>query len=1280
MLFKSARKKHGVAIAGIFLLILFLTTYKAGAQADVAGTDPKIGCTQTFCLSVWKSGTSLVGRILDNFGGAKVDIDFGPVPSDAYVVVEPGSSKILVAFTDPATAGSLTDFFVDSAGQKTQLSPTQFYKAPTSTKIDAAYDPVRNSFLLARGSIGLNIDGTSGSYGTVKFFEPSGISTNDPTNSGSYNRILYNKNTNQFEALISVITNSLSQDSTGVFRPITTETMNSYVYSPVTGPTTYPTYTAAGGALPVQNFPYSEDGDMIYNSKDSTTVLVYTNNGYIFMYKSPYSTSTYDQYTGQIRTTYSTPIIRGFTGSAGSLPTTQKPSPESISSTPLSFDPVNNKYVLALSRGGIGYIQMMGSDFTNSGSEFSLGSVLSPPVIHYDASSGKHLVVYATSSGLIQTRFIDASSGSPAVFMPRAYTQPADGETSFYTVFDKTNLIALGEGSRRLGDVQATFEHPTLKSRLKGTLEFSKTDVDLTSLVIEATDTATAINKAGTKGLANKILLVPDSNNGGGVRVCPYASAVAKITENCLGELLFRGPFPETQGAVEVKAASQSGAPLAHWSFDAVGNNYQFADSKGNTPGTGSPLANGPVLADDGKFGKALILDGVDDLVTVDDKPNSALDPITGITVSAWVFLDSRAGHPYKTVLRKPPSTADDPWGLYDLLLDSANGKIEFLLSKGTVGSYKQVFSKDAIPLQTWTLVTGTWDGTTMKIFINGVLQNSAAFSGPIGTNDKPVYIGKSQWANTNHWAGKIDDVFVYNKALADAEVKELNDDYQNKIAALLGQQETLFYEIAGLSGSGAMLLEAGQSTPTPTPSSGGASPSPIASPGTSPAAQKTESKLSLTKTFLAADNKKTEVAASYKIKNLPDQEAGKGHVHAFLDGGQYIPVYSKILELKGLPAGEHKLKLELVNHDHTKYTPAASKEITFTVGSAASPGPPASPSPSPSPNAPVITITSPADKSIAAGPDIAINFDATNFEIISESIKDATCKIKYSDQRGQEQSMAFKDENYRHERSFGSPPSNIEATVACSHPTYAEQTAKIILSSGSSGAPSPSGAGLTPTPTAGPQSAVKLTNPEDGKTIGTAATFVCTATGPDLKEISLYTDIGGGSFKKYRTETVTTSPATKQFKIQDIQEGSYEWNCEAKTASGKTYKASVNRKFEVKDGAGGQTVDCAETKDCGSWEPQECPENGIQTRSCKNSRSCGYPLSRTCIYPGGPTESVPSDGEAEPRVSAQRPEGGGAMPIIIIALVVIGAVAGVLFFLKKRQGDGGSLFKLGGQ
>ncbi|MFH1394004.1 MAG: plastocyanin/azurin family copper-binding protein [Candidatus Micrarchaeota archaeon] len=80
------------------------------------------------------------------------------------------------------------------------------------------------------------------------------------------------------------------------------------------------------------------------------------------------------------------------------------------------------------------------------------------------------------------------------------------------------------------------------------------------------------------------------------------------------------------------------------------------------------------------------------------------------------------------------------------------------------------------------------------------------------------------------------------------------------------------------------------------------------------------------------------EVTVSVSAMNLiiktPGGAAkkGEGHFHFMLDGGNAIVVSEKTYTLTGINPGTHTLRIELMNNDHTAYSPPIVKEVTFTV------------------------------------------------------------------------------------------------------------------------------------------------------------------------------------------------------------------------------------------------------------------------------------------------------------------------------------------------------------
>ena len=110
----------------------------------------------------------------------------------------------------------------------------------------------------------------------------------------------------------------------------------------------------------------------------------------------------------------------------------------------------------------------------------------------------------------------------------------------------------------------------------------------------------------------------------------------------------------------------------------------------------------------------------------------------------------------------------------YGASLTMNNGKIFFVCGSGSL------YSNTTVSLGEWAHIVGVWTGTQKKIYINGVLKNSA--------NDNKIdwseaqnslVIGKMAYGKSSSTAhhpfvGKISDVRIYATALTDSQIKEL--------------------------------------------------------------------------------------------------------------------------------------------------------------------------------------------------------------------------------------------------------------------------------------------------------------------------------------------------------------------------------------------------------------------------------------------------------------------------------------------------------------------------
>ena len=95
-----------------------------------------------------------------------------------------------------------------------------------------------------------------------------------------------------------------------------------------------------------------------------------------------------------------------------------------------------------------------------------------------------------------------------------------------------------------------------------------------------------------------------------------------------------------------------------------------------------------------------------------------------------------------------------------------------------------------ALTLYQWQMLTTTFDGKIMKIYINGILINNLGFNASMSPslNRTSCYIGKS-WSITDgvSWS-YLDDLRFYNKCLNQSDIITLmNSNTSKPVLILLG-------------------------------------------------------------------------------------------------------------------------------------------------------------------------------------------------------------------------------------------------------------------------------------------------------------------------------------------------------------------------------------------------------------------------------------------------------------------------------------------------------------
>lgn len=192
---------------------------------------------------------------------------------------------------------------------------------------------------------------------------------------------------------------------------------------------------------------------------------------------------------------------------------------------------------------------------------------------------------------------------------------------------------------------------------------------------------------------------------------------------------------------------------IASYTFDQISG---IADVSSN--GNNGTLVSGATLGI-GKTGNALILNGTGQKMTVPDSPKLSING--SLTLTAWI-KPSSLSYSAQTIILKGKSWPSN----YVLQLENTS-----LLWKWAGGDAYH-YSSSVIKPNVWQHVAVTFDATTKKVtfYINGVVQGIDSETKIPSSQPGPLSIGGDE--SGNYFAGSIDEVRIYNRALYSSEVQ----------------------------------------------------------------------------------------------------------------------------------------------------------------------------------------------------------------------------------------------------------------------------------------------------------------------------------------------------------------------------------------------------------------------------------------------------------------------------------------------------------------------------
>ena len=183
--------------------------------------------------------------------------------------------------------------------------------------------------------------------------------------------------------------------------------------------------------------------------------------------------------------------------------------------------------------------------------------------------------------------------------------------------------------------------------------------------------------------------------------------------------------------------------------------------------GYNGSLLNGATCSA-GEVGQAFLFAGGSQCMQASDGP--LLNTSSAMTLECWVYINAFPACDAVLIAGKDSTSAHQ----YQIALCSNPGRWCFrpliMLPNGVM----VLVSGYIVPeVNTWNHVAMTYDGSSLKLYVNGSFDVSVAAPGAIPATADPFLVGGY---GTGPWTlnGKVDEVSLYNRALSETEIQDI--------------------------------------------------------------------------------------------------------------------------------------------------------------------------------------------------------------------------------------------------------------------------------------------------------------------------------------------------------------------------------------------------------------------------------------------------------------------------------------------------------------------------
>ena len=217
--------------------------------------------------------------------------------------------------------------------------------------------------------------------------------------------------------------------------------------------------------------------------------------------------------------------------------------------------------------------------------------------------------------------------------------------------------------------------------------------------------------------------------------------------------------------AAEIALLADDSGLVAHWKLDETTGTVAVDSSTFGNDGT---WVASPSWSTSGVLGGALDFETSDGA----DRVDAGNFDVTGneITLAAWVRQEDLLNDGRIIMKAADNSGSNESWGF---TIDET-GELDFRIVAG--GTRDRLLAPGVILPDIWYHIVGTYDGTTMRLYLDGQLIGTLVHSvggAIVGNSGHTVTLGDTV-SGGRPFDGLIDDVRVYSRKITDVEISEL--------------------------------------------------------------------------------------------------------------------------------------------------------------------------------------------------------------------------------------------------------------------------------------------------------------------------------------------------------------------------------------------------------------------------------------------------------------------------------------------------------------------------